>query len=76
MINIESIEEERIKAKNRGVKFRYITEVTTKNISYCKEIIKYFHAEIRHLDGVKGNIEINDDGKEYVVTANLQEAKP
>ncbi|MGZ5499749.1 MAG: sensor histidine kinase [Nitrososphaeraceae archaeon] len=76
MINVESIKEERIKSKNRGVKFRYITEVTTKNISYCKSMIKYFDAEIRHLDGVKGNFEIRDDGEEYVATANLQEAKP
>lgn len=64
------------KAKNRGVKIRYVTEIIKENIAYCKEIIKYFHAEIRHLDGVKGNIEISDDGKEYVATANLQEAKP
>jgi len=76
MVDVESIKEERIKAKNRGVKFRYITEVTTKNIPYCKEMIKYFRAEIRHLDNVKGNFEVTDDGKEYVATANLQEAKP
>ena len=76
MVNVDSIKEERIKAKNRGVTFRYITEITTKNISYCKNLIKYFGAEIRHLDGVKGNFEISDDGEEYVATANLQEAKP
>ena len=39
-------------------------------------MIKYFGAEIRHLDGVKGNFEISDDGEEYVTTANLQEANP
>jgi signal transduction histidine kinase len=76
MVDIESIKEARIKAKNRGVKFRYITEVTKKNILYCKEMIKYFDAEIRHLDNVKGNFEVSDDGKEYVAIANLQEAKP
>ena len=76
MVDVESIKEARIKAKNRGVKFRYVTEVTEANISYCKEMIKYFDAEIRHLDDVKGNFEISDDGKEYVATANLQEAKP
>ncbi len=77
MVDVESIKEARIKAKkDRGVKFRYITEVTTKNILYCKEMIKYFGAEIRHLDNVKGNFEVSDDGKEYVATANLQEAKP
>jgi two-component system, OmpR family, sensor histidine kinase VicK len=77
MVDVESIKEERIKAKkDRGVKFRYVTDVTTKNIFYCKEMIKYFGAEIRHLDNVKGNFEVSDDGKEYVATANLQEAKP
>ncbi len=76
MVDVESIKEARIKAKNRGVKFRYVTEVTPKNISHCKEIIKYFGAEIRHLDDVKGNFEISDNGKEYVAVANIQEAKP
>ena len=77
MVDVESIKEARIKAKkDRGIKFRYITEVTTKNILYCKEMIKYFDAEIRHLDNVKGNFEVSDDGKEYVAIANLQEAKP
>jgi two-component system, OmpR family, sensor histidine kinase VicK len=77
MVDVESIKEARIKAKkDRGVKFRYITEVTPKNIFYCEEMVKYFGAEIRHLDNVKGNFEVSDDGKEYVATANLQEAKP
>lgn len=76
MVDVESIKEARINAKNRGVKFRYVTEVTPKNLSYCKEMIKYFGAEIRHLDDVKGNFEISDYGKEYVAIANLQETKP
>ena len=46
MVDVESIKQERIKAKDRGVKFRCITEVTKKNIGYCKEMIKYFDAEI------------------------------
>ena len=76
MIDIKEIKEARINAKDRGVKFRYITDITKDNISYCKQIIKEFNAEIRHLDKVKGNFEINDGGKEYVATATLQKAKP
>ena len=76
MVDVESIKQERVKAKDRGVKFRCITEVTKKNIGYCKEMIKYFDTEIRHLDGVKGNFEISDDGKGYAAAANLQEATP
>ena len=76
MIDVQSIKEARINAKDRGVKFRYITEITKENISYCKQLIKEFDAELRHLDEVKGNFEINDGGKEYIATANLQKAKP
>jgi len=76
MIAVQSIKEARINAKDRGVKFRYITEITKENIFYCKQIIKEFNAELRHLDEVKGNFEISDGGKEYVATANLQKAKP
>ena len=45
MIEVQAIKEARINAKDRGVKFRYITEVTKQNILYCKEMIKYFGAE-------------------------------
>ena len=76
MTDVQSIKEARINAKDRGVNFRYITEITKDNLSYCKILIKEFDAELRHLDEVKGNFEINDGGKEYIATANLQKAKP
>ena len=77
MIGVEAIKNERIKAKSRGVQFRYITQITKGNISYCKELSKF--AEVRHLNGVRGNFEIsqNTRGKgEYIGTATLQEAEP
>jgi len=40
MIDVKAIKEARINAKDRGVKFRYITDITKDNISYCKQIIK------------------------------------
>jgi signal transduction histidine kinase len=77
MIGVEAIKNERIKAKNRGVKLRYVTEVTEENILYCKELSKF--AEIRHLNGVRGNFEVSRNeisGKgEYIATATLQEAE-
>jgi hypothetical protein len=36
----------------RGVRIRWITDITKENASSCKEIMKI--AELRHLDGVKG----------------------
>jgi two-component system, OmpR family, sensor histidine kinase VicK len=58
--------------KKRGLRLRYITEITNSNIPYCKELANL--VELRHFDGLKGNFGITD-GKEYLVTANLQEGK-
>jgi two-component system sensor histidine kinase VicK len=74
IIGTDSIRKERLSAaKNRGVKFRYVTEITKDNIAYCKEMLKF--AEIRHLDGIKGNFEVSDE-REYVGSANFQNSKP
>src|SRR5919108_313357 len=57
----------------RGVRHRFLTEITKENIAHCKKLAKY--VELRHLDGVKGNFAIID-GKEYGATANLSEFQP
>src|ERR687889_649816 len=36
IIEVESIRKERFAAKDSGVKFRYVTEITKDNLSYCK----------------------------------------
>jgi two-component system sensor histidine kinase VicK len=61
-IIIDSIRKSFLDAKSRDVKLRYITEITTQNILYCKELMKI--AEVRHLDGVKGNFMSSE--KEYI----------
>jgi signal transduction histidine kinase len=73
IIEVESIRKERFgAAKDRGVKFRYVTEITKDNLSYCKEMLKF--SEIRHLDGVKGNFEVCDI-REYVASNRLNKAE-
>jgi len=64
-LSIESIRKSFLDAKDRGLKLRYITEVTTENISYCKELIKI--VEVRHLDGIKGNFMVSET--EYLAPA-------
>ena len=59
-------------AHKRGVKIRYISEITKHNINYCKELMKI--AEVRHMDSAKGGMAVTEI--EYIATANLQEAKP
>lgn len=57
----------------RGVKYRYITEITKDNLVYCKELAKY--VELRHLDGIRGNFVVNES--HYIATAIVEkEAKP
>ena len=39
-IRTESIKKSFIDAKSRGVRMRYLTEITKDNLSYCKEFIR------------------------------------
>ena len=49
-IETEPILRAYIDLKNRGIRIRFITEITAENVSYCKEVMKF--AEVRHLDGI------------------------
>jgi two-component system, OmpR family, sensor histidine kinase VicK len=59
---IESITKAASDAKGRGVKLRFVTEITKDNLHRCKHAMKI--AELRHLDGVRGNFGISDS--EYI----------
>jgi hypothetical protein len=55
IIQTESIKEIFFECVKRGIKYKYITEITKENIPYCKEVLKIIRpGELRHLDGVKG----------------------
>ncbi len=60
-------------AKMKGIKSRFITEITRNNIVYCKELMKI--VELRHLDKIKGNFGIID-GKNYRASASIVEGRP
>ena len=57
-------------AKRRGVKLRYVTEITAENVSFCKELLTSMVNELRHLDGIKGNFYVSET--EYIAPAALQ----
>ena len=59
--------------KAKGIRQRFITEITQENVRYSKELAK--HVELRHLEGVKGNFGIVD-GKEYGAAANIYDLQP
>ena len=57
-------------AKKRGVKIRFITEITKDNIQYCKEVREIVD-EFRHFDGFKGGIAVSES--EFMGTTVLKE---
>ena len=57
----------------KGVRFRFITEITKDNLPYCKEMAKIL--ELRHLDGIKGNLGIMD-GIEYRASPSVKPGVP
>ncbi|MGN6559828.1 MAG: hypothetical protein ACTHJ2_04810, partial [Candidatus Nitrosocosmicus sp.] len=67
------IRNEFINLKNRGIKLRFITEITKDNANYCKELLKI--VELRHLDNIKGNFGIAD-GRDYGASAIIKEGQP
>jgi two-component system sensor histidine kinase VicK len=57
----------------KGVRFRYIADITKDNLPYCKEMAKIF--ELRHLDGIKGNLSVID-GREYRASPSVRPGAP
>ena len=58
-LGLEPIRNAFVDAKSRGVKLRYLTQVTPDNISYCKDLMTIVD-ELRHLDGIKGNFMVSE----------------
>jgi signal transduction histidine kinase len=69
-IEIALLKEAFLSAKKRGVRLRYVTEITNDNISYCKQLLTMVN-ELRHLDGIKGNLYISDTA--YLAPATFHE---
>ena len=59
--------------KDRGIKLRFISEITKDNILYCKELVKI--CELRHLDEIKGNFGLGG-GLYYTASAKSTESAP
>ena len=60
-----------VDAHARGVKIRFITEITKDNLPPCDQIMEL--VELRHLEGVQGNFGVSES--EYIATATLDREK-
>jgi two-component system, OmpR family, sensor histidine kinase VicK len=69
-IELKQLKKAFLDAKSRGVRLRYITEITENNVGYCKELIKIV-GELRHLEGIRGNFYVSET--EYLAPATLHE---
>jgi two-component system sensor histidine kinase VicK len=73
IVTTEPVRKAFVDVKNRGVRTRFITEITKDNLHYCKELMQVV-SEVRHLDGVKGNFAVGESF--YAGYAIAQEARP
>jgi two-component system sensor histidine kinase VicK len=71
VIKVEEYRKLLFDLKKRGIKLRYITDITKDNVKYCKELMSEFAYEIRHLDGIKANFSVSET--EYLASATLVE---
>jgi two-component system sensor histidine kinase VicK len=71
VMSIESMKKRLIVAHARGVKIRFVTEITTDNLPYCKQMMEL--GEVRHLDGILGNFGVSET--EYLASATLDKEK-
>jgi two-component system sensor histidine kinase VicK len=67
---ITQLRQELLDTKTRGIKLRYLTEITNDNLSYCEELLSIVD-ELRHLDGIRGNFYVSE--KEYAAPASFHE---
>src|SRR5215212_4059027 len=58
--------------KSRGIKIRWITDITKDNLPYCKQMMKL--GEVRHLDRVQGNFGVSE--VEYIAAATIDQGQP
>ena len=65
----ESVRKVLIAAKNRGIRLRFIFEITNENLQYCKDLMKITD-EIRHMNKIEANFGLNEI--EYLGSITLQ----
>jgi two-component system, OmpR family, sensor histidine kinase VicK len=73
VVNIDEYKNGYIDIRRRGGKIRLLTEITSENIEYCKQLMNLVD-ELRHVDGIKGGLAVSET--EFMATTILEEATP
>jgi signal transduction histidine kinase len=72
IFSFEPIKKAIVASKNKGIRQRYIIEITKDNIQYCKELMRIVK-DLRHSDQIEANFGINET--EYLGFVGLQEER-
>ena len=70
LITNDSIRNAHLEALKRGIKTRFITQITEENVVYCKQLMTIV-GELKHLEGIKGNFSVSES--DYIAAAAIQE---
>ena len=57
--------------KNKGIKIRWVTDITKDNLTHCKNLTQY--ADLRHISSLNGNFAVSET--EYIATATRREGQ-
>jgi two-component system, OmpR family, sensor histidine kinase VicK len=58
--------------KSRGVKIRWVTDITKDNLTHCKDLMQY--AEVRHISCLNENFRVSET--EYIAATTTKEGLP
>jgi hypothetical protein len=61
----------RTTSQQRGLRQRYIFEITRQNVLYCRDLMKMGNNELRHMDNIEANFVVNET--EYLGSITFQE---
>jgi hypothetical protein len=71
--DMEVIQAPKRAARQRGVRLRYITEITRENLSFIKRQLSMTD-ELRHLEGIRGNFILSDN--EFMASPEITPEHP
>jgi two-component system, OmpR family, sensor histidine kinase VicK len=58
--------------KSRGIKIRWVTDITKDDLARCKDLMQY--AEVRHISFLNGNFALSET--EYITAPIMKEVQP
>jgi hypothetical protein len=58
--------------KSRGVKIRWVTDITKDNLTHCKDLMQY--ADVRHISYLNENFRVSET--EYIAATTTKEGFP